>query len=127
MTKKIPRGDENLICRWHKQPMSEVCHKCDAWTHLAGSHPNTGESIDDWKCADSWIPILLLEIAKRTHGVSAEIGSLRAEETKAHEEAKAREATMAARPTIGYPVIGAFSPHMVPPRLIDARTRTEGE
>jgi hypothetical protein len=84
--KKVPLGDKDLICRWHKLPMSEVCHRCDAWTHLQGRNPNTGDQIDDWKCADSWIPVLLLEIANRVRGVTSTVETLREEEVKAHGE-----------------------------------------
>jgi len=118
MTRKIPRGDENLICRYHKLPMSEVCHTCDSWTHLQGRNPNTGEIIDDWKCADSWIPVLLLEIAQKAHGVSAEIGSLRGEMGKAHEEAMSAARGVAVMTAL--PMRGA-------PRLLETKNSSEGD
>jgi hypothetical protein len=96
VSKKIPRGDENLICRWHKQPMSEVCHKCDAWTHLQGRSPNTGETIDDWKCADSWIPILLLEIAQQARSGAAATESFRNEMTARADASRGEQLALSA-------------------------------
>lgn len=117
--KKIPRGDEDLICRWHKLPMSEVCHKCDAWTHLQGRNPNTGEEIDDWKCADSWLPILLLEIATRVRGVTATVESLREEEVKAHSE------FMSTMGGVFHPVMSALARNSAP-RLITSKPDSGG-
>ena len=35
--------------------------KCAWFTQLRGMHPQTGEDIDEWGCAVSWMPILLIE------------------------------------------------------------------
>ena len=66
--------------------MSEVCHKCDCWTHVRGRNPNTGEELDEWKCSDAWVPILLLEIAMQGRSCAAAVENLTAESVKAHEE-----------------------------------------
>ena len=91
MSKKIPRGSEDLICRWHKLPMSEVCHKCDHWMHVRGKNPNTGEDIDDWKCADSWTPIFLMSLVQKMNELGAAVESFRNEAVKAHEETMAAQ------------------------------------
>jgi len=70
---QIPHAEEGKICPLHKQDMSEVCHKCPWWTKLQGAHPSTGERIDEWGCAVTWLPILLIEGAKETKTVGAEI------------------------------------------------------
>lgn len=38
--------------------------KCMFWTHLIGVNPQTGQSIDEFNCAISMLPILLIENAK---------------------------------------------------------------
>lgn len=62
--------------------MSKVCHKCPLWTHVAGKHPNTDDRVDEWKCAESWQPVLLLEIAKKLHILGSEIGKMRIEQAE---------------------------------------------
>lgn len=85
MTRKnVPRGPDDLMCRWHKKPMSKVCHTCDCWTHVYGRNPNTGETIDDWKCSDAWVPILLMEIAQKINQQGAAIESFRNETAQAN-------------------------------------------
>lgn len=67
---KIPRGEENLICPLHKEPMSEVCHKCPWWTEVSGTAAN-GKDITDWQCAVGWIPRLLIETAQQMRQAGA--------------------------------------------------------
>ena len=38
--------------------------KCTFWIQLRGMHPQTGQEVDEWNCAISWLPILLIENAK---------------------------------------------------------------
>jgi hypothetical protein len=120
MSRKVPRGSDDLICRWHKLPMSEVCHKCDHWMHVRGRNPNTGEDIDDWKCAESWAPIFLMSIVQKLNELGAAIESLRNEGAKAHEESMTI-VMGAARSR------AAMFPAKEPPRLIDAKNITEND
>ena len=32
--------------------------KCSWFTQIRGTHPQTGEEIDEWGCAVNWIPTL---------------------------------------------------------------------
>lgn len=54
-------------------------HRCAWYTCLAGQHPQTGEMIDEWKCAMAWIPIMLVENANTNRGQTAAIESFRNE------------------------------------------------
>ena len=54
-------------------------HRCAWYTCVAGTNPQTGESVNDWKCAMTWLPILLIENANTNRGQSAAIESLRNE------------------------------------------------
>lgn len=85
MSKQIPRGDENLFCPLHKETMDKVCHKCPLWMMI----PND-EGL--WQCAFVWGPLMAFQNAKEAFAVSKEVGELRNETKKAHDES----ATMAA-------------------------------
>lgn len=79
MAKQIPHGDDSLVCPLHKKPMAAVCHKCPLWTQLRGRNPNTGEEIDQWNCALSQLPLLLVENALQTRQAAAATESFRNE------------------------------------------------
>ena len=57
------------------------CKKFDCmfWTQLRGTHPQTGDPIDEWDCAIKWLPILLIENAKETRSTTAALESFRNE------------------------------------------------
>jgi hypothetical protein len=79
---QIPRADIGLICPLHKKDMSELCHKCPFWTQIRGKHPNTGESVDDWRCAISWLPMLLIENSMQSRQAGAAVEDMRNEIVK---------------------------------------------
>lgn len=79
-----------LIERWNMRDTDYLCpgtafkKKCKAlrascpkWIMIVGHNPNTGESINDFDCADKWVPTLLVEIAMRANQTSAEVSKLR--------------------------------------------------
>ena len=38
-----------------------------AWiTQIRGMNPNTGEEVDEWKCAVSWLPMLQIETSQQS-------------------------------------------------------------
>ena len=47
-----------------------------------GTNPNTGQPIDEFDCADRWVPLLLVEGAQKTNQVGAAIESFRNEMCK---------------------------------------------
>jgi len=77
-------------------PLGSDCEKIDlktgklnrcAWyTCLAGQNPQTGELIDDWKCAMAWMPIMMVETSNTNRGTSAAVISLREETIKRQDE-----------------------------------------
>lgn len=77
MTKQIPRGSETLICPLHQKAMELVCHKCPWWCHVRGANPNTGEPVDEWRCAIGWLPMLLIETAQQSRQGAAATESMR--------------------------------------------------
>jgi hypothetical protein len=60
-------------------------HRCVWYQTLAGTNPNTGETVDEKGCAMSWLPVLLIENSKQQLGTGAAIESFRNEMVKAQE------------------------------------------
>jgi len=58
-----------------------------AWiAQVRGMNPNTGEEIDEWKCAVSWLPLLTIENSQQQRQTGAAVESFRNEVVKANEE-----------------------------------------
>ena len=57
------------------------CRKLDcAWfTQLRGANPNTGAEIDEYGCAVSWLPVLLVENSQQQRSTGAAVESFRNE------------------------------------------------
>ena len=53
--------------------------KCAWFTQLRGMHPQTGEDIDEWGCAVSWMPILLIENSQKQRETNDTIQNFRNE------------------------------------------------
>ena len=51
--------------------------ECVWFTQIAGTHPQTGESFDEWGCAVAWMPLLSIENTKRLNEVGSAIESFR--------------------------------------------------
>lgn len=49
------------------------------YTQLGGTNPQTGEVVNEWKCAMAWMPIMLVENANTNRGQTDAICSLRDE------------------------------------------------
>lgn len=76
---QTPHADPGLVCPLHKADMAEVCHKCPLWVKIRGTNPNTGEAVDDWRCAIAWLPMLLIEGAQQSRQAGAAVESMRNE------------------------------------------------
>ncbi|WP_210203753.1 hypothetical protein [Phyllobacterium sophorae] len=59
--------------------------KCNWFTQIRGTNPNTGEPVDHWGCAVAWLPTLLIENAQQSRQQGAAIESFRNEMVKANE------------------------------------------
>lgn len=53
--------------------------QCPKWVHLVGTHPQTGQPVDCFDCADQRASVLTIESAKETRQTAAAIESLRNE------------------------------------------------
>jgi hypothetical protein len=52
------------------------------YTKVVGQNPNTGETVNDWSCAISWMPTLQIEMSQTNRGQSQAIESFRNETVK---------------------------------------------
>ena len=57
--------------------------KCAWFTQVRGMNPNTGKEVDEWACAVSWLPILLIENSQQQRSTGAAVESFRNEVVKA--------------------------------------------
>lgn len=58
--------------------------KCAWFTQLRGTNPNTGKDVDEWGCAISWLPVLLVENSQQQRQTGAAVESFRNEMVKAN-------------------------------------------
>lgn len=59
--------------------------KCSWFTQLRGTNPNTGQEVDNWSCAISWLPMLLIENSQQQRQTGAAVESFRNDMSKNNE------------------------------------------
>ena len=62
-----------------------IQNKCAWFIQIRGTHPQTGEPVDEWGCAISWGPILQIENSQQQRQTGAAVESFRNEMVKATE------------------------------------------
>ena len=60
--------------------------QCSWYTQMRGTNPNTGEPIDEWGCAVTWMPVLAVEVAQKSNQTGAAVESFRNEVVKANQQ-----------------------------------------
>ena len=60
--------------------------KCSWFTQMRGTNPNTGEPVDEWGCAVTWMPVMAVEIAQKSSQTGAAVESFRNEVVKANQQ-----------------------------------------
>jgi len=53
--------------------------QCNWFMLVRGTNPQTGEEVDDWSCAMTWLPVLLIENSKQQRQTGAAVESFRNE------------------------------------------------
>ncbi len=56
---------------------NNVTERCQWYTQLRGSDPQTGEAVDKWGCAMAFLPILQIETAQQSRQTGASVESFR--------------------------------------------------
>lgn len=67
---------------------------------MRGHNPNTGKEVDEWSCAMTWIPILLIENSQQQRSTGAAVESFRNEMVKANESSQQALLAMAAKQSV---------------------------
>lgn len=62
--------------------------QCAWFTQIRGTNPNTGKEVDEWGCAMSWMPILMIENSQQQRHTGAAVESFRNEMVKANEQSQ---------------------------------------
>lgn len=62
--------------------------QCAWFTQIRGTNPNTGKDVDEWGCAISWMPILMIENSQQQRHTGAAVESFRNEMVKANESSQ---------------------------------------
>ena len=60
--------------------------KCSWYTQMRGTNPNTGEPVDEWGCAVTWMPFMAVEIAQKSNQTGAAVESFRNEVVRTNSE-----------------------------------------
>ena len=53
--------------------------KCEWFTEVRGTNPQTGKEVDEWGCAVTWLPMLLIENSQQQRQTGAAVESFRNE------------------------------------------------
>jgi len=53
--------------------------QCSWFTQIRGNHPQTGEAVDEWGCAVTWLPMLMIENSQQQRQTGAAVESFRNE------------------------------------------------
>lgn len=61
-------------------------HQCEWYINILGLHPQTGETINDWRCAISFLPVLLVENSKEQRGTAASCDKIASQIFKSRSE-----------------------------------------
>ena len=62
--------------------------QCAWFTKVRGHNPNTGKEVDEWSCAITWLPVLLIENSQQQRSTGAAVESFRNEMVKANESSQ---------------------------------------
>jgi hypothetical protein len=82
--------DKKIKC--HHTGFAKSCfdgvtkHSCQKWMQIMGSNPQTGADMSRWGCADSFIPLLLIENSQMQRQTAASIDSFRNEMIKLNQQ-----------------------------------------
>ena len=84
--------------------------QCSWFTQVRGLNPNTGEDVDEWGCAVTWLPLMMIDNSNQQRKTGAAIESFRNETVKSTMKAqeiyqkelelKAQERLLQSRQTI---------------------------
>lgn len=78
--------DKNVMC--HRAGFKVSCYKgvtghgCQLWMEILGANPQTGQDFHRYGCADSFVPLLLIENSQMQRQTAGAVESFRNEMVK---------------------------------------------
>jgi hypothetical protein len=60
--------------------------QCSWFTQIRGMNPNTGEPVDEWGCAITWLPMLTIENSQQQRHTASAVESFRNEVVKGNQK-----------------------------------------
>lgn len=60
--------------------------QCSWFTQIRGMNPNSGKEVDEWGCAMTWLPVLMIENSQQQRQTGAAVESFRNEMVKTQNE-----------------------------------------
>jgi hypothetical protein len=60
--------------------------QCSWFTQIRGMNPNTGEPVDEWGCAITWLPMLTIENSQQQRHTASAVESFRNEVVKSSQK-----------------------------------------
>lgn len=85
---QIPDGPRDLYCPFWRDRMSKRCKTCPMWQQFRGTNKNTGSEVDEWRCAVSTLPMLMIETSSQVRQGAAATESFRNEMVRRADEAR---------------------------------------
>lgn len=75
----IQKPADNITCpaTMHSERCLDHFMNCPKWINIKGKLPQSEELVDRYDCADTWMPILLIENSQQQRGTQAAVESLR--------------------------------------------------
>jgi hypothetical protein len=80
----MKKNESGNFCPLIKKDCIE--HKCSWYMHVRGMNPNTGQEVDHWSCAVTWMPMLTIENSQQQRQTGAAVESFRNEVVKSNNE-----------------------------------------
>ena len=62
--------------------------ECAWFMKIRGQNPNTGEDLDDYGCAVSWLPVLMIENSQQQRATGAAVESFRNEMVRSNHSSR---------------------------------------
>ena len=72
------------FCPLIKKPCKK--HDCNWYIQVMGKNPQTGQDVNEFGCAITWLPMLLIEGSQQTRQAGSAIESFRNEMVKAQNQ-----------------------------------------
>lgn len=94
MSIKLPA--ENITCpyTWHEKKCRDLALDCPKFIRIEGKNPQSDEHVSEYGCADTFLPMMMIENSQQQRATAAAVESFRNEMVNANRVS--RQALLAA-------------------------------